>query len=295
MNEITTSEFVRSLLAVLLGGGGVYLMLPKGVSGISPRRGFGAGSAAFALALLISATFWSPPGAGLSRAFFVLFGLTSIASGTLMITARDPVHSALWFAAVVLSTAGLFLIAGAQFLAAGTVIVYAGAIIVTFLFVIMLAQMEGKASYDRSARAPGRSVLSCFLLMWALAYALISMRSDARATVEGGSATLLADERILIPTPSITRVGNSPPQSGLSEVLRRASRPTAQLPERSNPAGPHVAGLGATLFADHLIAVELAGGLLFIALVGAIAIATPKPPIRPVVRVASPPANAPLR
>ena len=43
----------------------------------------------------------------------------------------------------------------AQFLAAGTVIVYAGAIVVTFLFVIMLAQMEGKAAYDRAARSPG--------------------------------------------------------------------------------------------------------------------------------------------
>ena len=53
---------------------------------------------------------------------------------------------------MVLSTSGLFLLAGAQFLAAGTVIVYAGAIIVTFLFVIMLAQMEGRAQYDRAAR-----------------------------------------------------------------------------------------------------------------------------------------------
>ncbi len=79
------------------------------------------------------------------------------------VTSRNPVYSALWFASVVLSTSGLFLLADAPFLAAGTIIVYAGAIIVTFLFVIMLAQMEGKAHYDRAARARRRrrSPVSC--------------------------------------------------------------------------------------------------------------------------------------
>ena len=280
MNAITTSELVRSLLAVLLGGGGVYLMLPRHVSGVSPRRAFGAGGAALGLGLLLSASFWTPPGSGLGQAFFYLFGLTSIAAGALMISSRDPVHSALWFAAVVLSTSGLFLIAGAQFLAAGTVIVYAGAIIVTFLFVIMLAQMEGRAPYDRAARAPGRSVLSCFLLMWALTYALLSIRAETRTMGADGQSTL-PGQRVLVPTPRITQLGNASTIAGLTEVVRHASRPTAQLPERSNPAGAHVAGLGATLFTDHLITVELAGALLFVALVGAIAIATPKPPIRP--------------
>src|SRR6185312_12131130 len=79
---------------------------------------------------------------------------------------------------VVLSTSGLFVLAGGQFLAAGTIIVYAGAIIVTFLFVIMLAQMEGKATYDRTAQAPGTSTFTCFLLFWCLLYSLVSFRSD---------------------------------------------------------------------------------------------------------------------
>ena len=90
----------------------------------------------------------------------------------LTVTSRNPIYSALWFASVVLSTSGLFLLAGAPFLAAGTIIVYAGAIIVTFLFVIMLAQMEGKALYDRAARRPGAATFTCFLLFWCLIYSL---------------------------------------------------------------------------------------------------------------------------
>ena len=90
--------------------------------------------------------FWKPPGEIVAGFFFYVFGVGAIIGGVLTITSRNPVYSALWFALVVIATAGLFLLAGASFLAAGTIIVYAGAIIVTFLFVIMLAQMEGKAT-----------------------------------------------------------------------------------------------------------------------------------------------------
>src|SRR5205085_8838218 len=107
---------------------------------------------------------------------------------------RNPIYSALWFAAVVLSTSGLFLLAGAQFLAAGTVIVYAGAIIVTFLFVIMLAQMEGRALYDRTARAPFRATLTCFLLFWALLYSLFLVKPPA-----AGNYPMRADDDARLP------------------------------------------------------------------------------------------------
>ena len=60
------------------------------------------------------------------------------------VTFRNPVYCAIWFGLSLLGTAGLFLFHGAQFLAVATVVVYAGAILVTFLFVLMLAQPEGK-------------------------------------------------------------------------------------------------------------------------------------------------------
>ena len=72
----------------------------------------------------------------------------------LMITNRNPVYSALWFALATLSVCGLFLLQSAPFLAAATVIVYAGAIVVTFVFVIMLAQQSGATVYDQRSRQP---------------------------------------------------------------------------------------------------------------------------------------------
>ena len=58
-------------------------------------------------------------------------------------------------------------------------------------------------------------------------------------------------------------------------------RPTARFVDESGKPKPHVAGLGETLYTDHLITVELAGALLFVALIAALSIAAPKPPVRP--------------
>ena len=66
-------------------------------------------------------------------------------------------------------------------------------------------------------------------------------------------------------------------------VLGASLSETGRLPDAQSPvsSGRHVAGLGGTLYTDHLVTVELAGALLFVALIGALAIAAPKPPVRP--------------
>ncbi len=71
-------------------------------------------------------------------------------------------------------------------------------------------------------------------------------------------------------------------RTAVAEVVDRARvRSTLLLRDQQNQPKPHVAGLGESLYTDHLITVELAGAVLFVALVGALAIAAPKPPIRP--------------
>ncbi len=132
------------LLAVLLGGAGVWLMLPRGAA-----RGRAAGAVLAAASLGLFASQlpgWSDWLAG--ALFYVLAGAT-LASAACTISFRSPVYAAIWFGMSLLGTAGLFLIQGAQFLAVATVVVYAGAILVTFLFVLMLAEPTGRARYDR--------------------------------------------------------------------------------------------------------------------------------------------------
>lgn len=285
MNELAKilgrPDILRAVITVVLGASGTYLLLPHRHGRLKPLWAHVAGGVLVALAVLLLATSWAPPGPALTNLFFYAFGIAAVAGGVLMVTTRNPVYSALWFASVVLSTSGLFLLAGAQFLAAGTIIVYAGAIIVTFLFVIMLAQAEGQAPYDRTARAPFRATLSCFLLLWGLLYALATFRTPL---VPGASISASPPALRLAPYSSFAAAHNIPAGSKLHAVLDRSARPTARIVQTLPPEGtppPHVAGLGGTLFADHLITVEVAGVLLFVALVGAAAIATPRPPVRP--------------
>jgi len=74
--------------------------------------------------------------------FYFLSGLTLL-SGVLVITRRNPVHSALALILGLLAQAGLYLMLYAPFVAGVQIILYAGGIMVLFLFVIMLVNIEG--------------------------------------------------------------------------------------------------------------------------------------------------------
>ena len=277
--SIETSELIRAILAVVLGACGTWLLLPHRHGRLKPWSAHAAGAVLAGIALILLAGFWTSPGGGLTTVFFYAFAFTALGAGVMTITSRDPVYSALWFAAVVLATSGLFLLAGAQFLAAGTIIVYAGAIIVTFLFVLMLAQREGRATYDRMARSPGRATLTCVLLFWSLLYTLMMVQ---RTGMPSGRSDVEGDFRLPRGSRQVT-FRRLQPQLPTTNVLNRSLSATDRLPESESvdASGRHVAGLGGTLYTDHLVTVELAGALLFVALIGALAIASPKPPIRP--------------
>ena len=278
---MSIGDAILAALVVALGATGTYLMLPHRHGTTRPRTVHAAGAVAAGLALLILVTSWSPPGPFLPTVFFYVFGMAAIAGGVLTVTSRNPVHCALWFASVVLATAGLFLLAGASFLAAGTVIVYAGAIVVTFLFVIMLAQMEGKADYDRAARAPGAATFTCYLLLWCLIYSLSAIRPR-----ELSGAALTTDRERLVPETYLMRptnlvAFNQLTSSPIVAVVDKALTRTSLIHETPGIAKPNVAGLGAALYTDHLVTVGLAGALLFVALIAAVAITNPAPPTRP--------------
>ena len=99
---------------------------------------------------------------------FFSFSLQAFTFAILMIVQRNPARSALFFAVVVLSVCGLFLLLAAPFLMAATIIIYAGAIIVTFLFVIMLSQATGQSDANDRSREPSLAVAVGFILLGTL-------------------------------------------------------------------------------------------------------------------------------
>ncbi len=73
---------------------------------------------------------------------FYLFAILVLAAGLFTVIARNPVHSVLWLILAFLSSAGLFVLMGAEFVAMLLVIVYVGAVAVLFLFVVMMLDVD---------------------------------------------------------------------------------------------------------------------------------------------------------
>ena len=73
---------------------------------------------------------------------FYLFAALSVASGAMVVTAKNPVHSVLFLILTFFNVAGLFVLLGAEFVAMIMVIVYVGAVAVLFLFVVMMLDIH---------------------------------------------------------------------------------------------------------------------------------------------------------
>jgi NADH-quinone oxidoreductase subunit J len=59
-----------------------------------------------------------------------------------VITARNPVHAALYLVLAFFSAAGVWALLQAEFLAIALVLVYVGAVMVLFLFVVMMLDIN---------------------------------------------------------------------------------------------------------------------------------------------------------
>jgi NADH-quinone oxidoreductase subunit J len=223
--------------ALALMAGGVWWMMPRRVNLPKAVGLIAALIGAFVLASRIRA---ADTDVGRTILFSVL-ATAAVACAILMITNRNPVYSALWFALVTLNVCGLFWLQAAQFLAAATVIVYAGAIVVTFIFVIMLAQQAGATVYDQRSRQPLFATMAAFLLLGALLSTLRAAKPD--------------DVHLASPDSVVT-----------ANVF-------SHQPKEKQMDAEMMKGLGRSLFGDYLFAVELAGTLLLVATIGAIAIA----------------------
>ncbi|HEY4234980.1 MAG TPA: NADH-quinone oxidoreductase subunit J [Lacipirellulaceae bacterium] len=234
---ITNWMLVSGLLLSALG---LWLLLPRAGGRLTL---FGAAIALVGLVQLVSTLHsanWTAGDSKLTETIlFSVFSLVALVSAVLMITNRNPVYAALWFALVTLSTCGLFLLQSAPFLAAATIIVYAGAIVVTFVFVIMLAQQSGSTICDQRSRQPLAATIASFVLLGALL-----------STIHTWQGQQLAHKT----EPTVT-----------------AANPLSRL-AADEPIGT-LRGLGRSLFGDYLFATEMAGTLLLIASIGAIAMA----------------------
>jgi NADH-quinone oxidoreductase subunit J len=106
-------------------------------------------------------------------ALFYVFSAIMIIAATRVITARNPVHAALFLVLAFFNAAGIWMLLKAEFLAIVLVLVYVGAVMVLFLFVVMMLDInidrmrEGFWSYLPMATAIGALiVLEMAAVLW---------------------------------------------------------------------------------------------------------------------------------
>lgn len=102
---------------------------------------------------------------------FYAFALVTTGAALMVTVSRNPVHSVLWLILSFLSSAGLFILLGAEFVAMLLIIVYVGAVAVLFLFVVMMLDIDFAALKGEMARTMPLALLIGIVLLMQLALA----------------------------------------------------------------------------------------------------------------------------
>ncbi|NRA83478.1 MAG: NADH-quinone oxidoreductase subunit J [Gammaproteobacteria bacterium] len=111
----------------------------------------------------------------MEQQFFILLSLVTIATGSLVVVARNPIHSALSLVACFVQISALFVLLGSPFLAVIQIFVYVGAIMVLFLFVIMMLDIRKEAH----ARFIKKGAIPTIIVLIALASELLFLLSQS--------------------------------------------------------------------------------------------------------------------
>ena len=118
---------------------------------------------------------------------FIAFAATAAGAALATITARNPVHAALWLVLTFFSVACTWIVGGAEFLGVALVLVYVGAVMVLFLFVVMMLDVDLAPLREGYVRyLPVGLVVAVVMLVQILA--LIGVRAAAEVPLADNAA-----------------------------------------------------------------------------------------------------------
>lgn len=159
--------------------------------------------------------------------FFYAFAGLLVISALRVVTARNPVHAALFLVLAFFCASGLWMLLKAEFLSLALILVYVGAVMVLFLFVVMMLDLDVE-----HLRRDYKKFLPVSFLM--------------------GAVIVLELSIVLIRSFIGT---NAPVQPMLEEM-----------------ATSNTHALGMLIFVDYVYAFEVAGVILLVAIIAAVAL-----------------------
>ncbi|WP_439668661.1 NADH-quinone oxidoreductase subunit J [Cupriavidus necator] len=164
----------------------------------------------------------------LTTTIFYVFALVLVLSALKVITAKNPVHSALFLVLSFFTAAAIWMLLKAEFLAILLVLVYVGAVMVLFLFVVMMIDID----IEHLRRD-----------FWTY----VPMASVVGALIIAEMAIVLVRNFIGTTTPVATNGSQDPGYS-------------------------NTAALGKLIYTDYIYAFEVAGIILLVAIIAAVAL-----------------------
>jgi NADH-quinone oxidoreductase subunit J len=159
--------------------------------------------------------------------FFYAFASLLVISAFRVVTARNPVHSALFLVLAFFCASGLWMLLQAEFLSLALILVYVGAVMVLFLFVVMMLDLD-----IEDLRRDYKKFLPVAFLM--------------------GAVIVLELSIILIRS----FIGTTTPVQPMLEEL----------------SSNNTHALGMLIFVDYVYAFEVAGVILLVAIIAAVAL-----------------------
>lgn len=172
----------------------------------------------------------------LTTVLFYLFAAVLVGAAIGVITARNPVHSALFLVLAFFNSAALWLLLEAEFLGIALVLVYVGAVMVLFLFVVMMLDINVAKLREGFARHAPLGALVAGLMVFEMYQVYV-----------------------------VRRLGNPSLLAGAQPVAVEAGVSNTK-------------ALGTLLFTQYAYAFQLAGVVLVLAIVAAIALTMRKRP-----------------
>ena len=172
----------------------------------------------------------------LTTVLFYLFATVLVGAAIGVITARNPVHSALFLVLAFFNSAALWILLEAEFLGIALVLVYVGAVMVLFLFVVMMLDINVAKLREGFAKHAPLGALVAGLMVFEMYQVYV-----------------------------VRRLGNPSLLAGAQPVAVEAGVSNTK-------------ALGTLLFTQYAYAFPLAGVVLLLALVAAIALTMRKRP-----------------
>ena len=118
---------------------------------------------------------------------FYLFAGLLVLSATMVVIARNPVHSALFLVLAFFCSAAIWLLLQAEFLAIVLILVYVGAVMVLFLFVVMMLDINLTPLREGFARFLPVGLVVAVLMVVAMGVVIKNVFID----VDNGSSGLV--------------------------------------------------------------------------------------------------------